>query len=156
MVFGLFEGKIDLKIAKTNFAFGEVISGELVLNLKKPKKARQLRVALQATERRTNFSTNISTGKTTPREQDVIIFSTEAIVGGEKEYPVGEARYSFSVQAPQQLSTSPNPLGTMRIGPISTQGFMASFGKRIRWELKASLDVPGSVDVSKNVQVSVN
>jgi len=83
MVFGFFEGKIDLNLqGKTNFFFGETISGQLVLSLKKPRQARQLRIVLQGTEFFTQPSTVFRNGRhvTEMRTENIVVFSAETIL----------------------------------------------------------------------------
>ncbi|MDD5163317.1 MAG: hypothetical protein PHD95_03870 [Candidatus ainarchaeum sp.] len=157
MVFGFFEGKINLDLqGKTNFFFGETISGQLVLSLRKPKQARQLRIVLQGTEIFTHPSTVFRNGRqvTEMRTESIVVFSTEEILDNEKTYSSGETRYDFSIQAPAQAFARPKLESTLG-NVLNVMQTFSGNRSRIKWELKASLDVPGSVDVSKNLQISL-
>lgn len=166
MVFGFGEGKIELFLDKTSFGFGENIHGQLKLSLKKEKQARKLKLILQGTEERTQFSagtaipasggirsSSIGIGGVSRTKQSVIIYSNETILDGEKLYAVGEKEYEFTIQAPKETAAPKMPQGTIGkvIGAMQT---LSGASRTIKWELKASLDVPGK-DISKNVQISI-
>lgn len=150
MVFGFGEGKIDLVLESFNFKPGDVIKGKLVLDLKKPKKARELRLVFEGVETRTRMH---RTRKGNERKTDkVVIYSFKLSFGGEKEYS-GRTEYDFEINIPQSIMP-PAPDGTLRTA-LNIVQFMGGTQKRIDWVLNASLNIPGGFDVSKSVQINI-
>jgi len=168
MVFGFGEGKIEIFLDKTSFSFGENIHGKIKLGLKKEKQARKLKLVLQGTEERTQFgptgfggvamgkgirTSRTSIGPVSRTKQSVVIFANETIIDGEKLYPIGEKEYEFTIQAPKESAVPKMPEGTLGniVGAMQT---LSGASRRIKWEIKASLDVPGK-DISKGIQISI-
>ena len=94
---------------KRDFVYGEKVQGKLVLDLKKPKKARKLKVKVCATI--TNRSRNISTGRSQTTTTTAYEFEQE--LSGEKEYPAIKQEYSFELPLPSQPVVSKEPEGAM-------------------------------------------
>jgi len=157
MVFGLFEGSIELRANNTTVNCGEAFTGKLVLKLKKPKKARQLRVRLIAvqTQRATGVAI-IGTGSMGAKstKQENIIYSVDAVLDGEKEYMPPGGEYEFRVQAPAR-SSLPAELGGTLGTAIKAVQMLSGTQSYTKWYLEASLDIPGGMDISKRMQVSV-
>ena len=157
MVFGLGEGKMDLQIPKTSFARGETIQGKAILELNKPKKAKRLVVILTATreERRTTIN---SRGQRMQSNRTITLYSNEAVLGEEQEYPSGKREYEFSIQAPNQgfEANARQPEGALGAiaGVAQTLG-MGTTISPVKWVLTAKLDLPLSFDISKAVQISI-
>lgn len=156
MVFGLFEGSIELRVDATTVKCGEPFTGKLKLKLKKMKKARQLRVRLIAVQtQRTGGIALIGPsqrGKST--KQESIIFSAETIVDGEKEYMPPGGDYDFKILAPAQSSLLAELGGSVGTALKAVQ-MLSGVQNYTKWYLEAALDIPGGMDISKRVQVSV-
>jgi len=154
MVFGFGEGSIDLVLGKTNFAFGETIQGKLNLKLKKEKQARQLRVRIEATSRRSSGGPAlINTGQ--KRKVEVVtLYKTDAVLDGEKLYMPPGKEYEFKIQVPQKSALPPMPEGGLgkALGAVN---MLAGVQHRIEWRLIASLDIPGKMDITKKLNISV-
>lgn len=154
MVFGFFEGNIDLKIDKTNYRFGETIQGKLNLKLKKQKDARQLRVRLEAVRIQRTYGKQNRTNKT-------VLFSTDTIVDTEKTYLPPGQEYDFQIQVPQKTALPPElggVLGTVEgtIGTaVKTMQFLSGTNIQTKWHLTATLDIPKGIDINKSIQISV-
>lgn len=161
MVFGFFEGSIDILLPKTLFAFGEIIDGKLVLKLKNEKKGRQLKLTLLATREVTQTKTTFKKGVSSSYTDTDIetVFTADFIIDGEKSYLPPGAEYPFKIQlpasnvlpqAPQQVQGS----GLMNTVMNATIAMAAANQRPVKWFLKGTLDVPG-IDINKQVQISV-
>jgi hypothetical protein len=148
MVFGLFEGSIELQLDKTNLAFGETVHGKLNLKLKKEKQARQLRVRLEAIQTQRTMSSKGS------RTQETVIYSTEAILDGEKTYMPPGQEYEFSIQAPARTALPAQIEGGIGTAIKAVQ-MLSGMQSYTKWYINASLDIPGGMDINKRVQISV-
>ena len=144
MVFGFGEGKVDIKLERNNFKKGEAVKGKVVLELGKPKKAKELRVELVA-EREAYV---LERGKRRRRKETV--YSYPLRLGGEKEYASGS--YDFEIAIPD-LAQAEKPGGML--GEVVKVAAMFGGPSAPRWYLKASLDVPMSMDITKEVQINV-
>ncbi|MCX6801425.1 MAG: hypothetical protein NTZ73_04520 [Candidatus Diapherotrites archaeon] len=178
MVFGFGEGKIEIQLPKQNYSSGELITGKLLLTLNSPKKARELRVALSGTQKQQvvrtvtdrragsgldpmgprDFGINSQSSRNQGRYsmeydiKDVVVYEFKAVLDGEKEYS-GFSEYSFEISAPALNQGNVPQNGVINVLK-ALQPFSQSPGP-IRWELAASLDVPGSFDVNKKIQISI-
>jgi Arrestin (or S-antigen), N-terminal domain len=175
-MFGLGKGKMSITIQKTNYAPGDTISGNVALTLKKPAKARGLSLCLigkyKATQSELEMETETlrddveskteelpyplepkfertaviqnrpffargrpSTLGMLPGEEDirktVRICGFEQQLDGEKEY-VGGRQYHFDIKIRDDTPTDP-----------------------VKWYLLAKLDIPGGLDISKKVDVTI-
>ena len=92
------KGKIDITITKTNFAPGDKISGNVVLTLKKPVKAREASISLVGEQTTTRGGiTSTEQSKSTQR-----IYDFKHKLDGEKEYS-GEVKYDFEIKLPADI-----------------------------------------------------
>jgi len=145
MVFGFGEGKVDIILEKNNFNKGEKIKGKVVLDLPKPKKAKELRVKLYAMRE----AWKTISGKR--RKSTEEIFSFPMKLDGEKEYTSGE--YEFEIMVPE-LKEGELPGGAAGEA-LKAVAFLAGTPSAPRWYVEASLDIPMSVDITKKVQINV-
>jgi len=148
MVFGLWEGSIALSLNKTNFAFGETIEGSLSLKLSKEKKARRLVVSIICERQTTTFDTRGSHTSTQ------VVFSSDKVLDGEKTYSPPGSEYKFSIQVPQGNAVPPVLEGKLGTALKAVQA-LAGGSSTNKWFLKAKLDIPMGIDVSRKVQISV-
>jgi len=157
MVFGFGEGSIELKLDKTNFAFGETVQGKFYLKLKKEKQARQLRVRLEALQtQRTGGPALVQMGGSRRRgsSQTTVLYQTEVILDGEKLYsPLGK-EYEFNIQVPAKSALPAKPEGGLG-NAIKTMQLLSGSSTQLKWYVNASLDIPGGRDISKRIQVSI-
>jgi len=165
MVFGFFEGSIELQLDKTNLAFGETLHGKLNLKLKKEKKARQLRVTIKAVKAVTQYGKRsgvrvMGQPVGSNSNQGEVVFSTDAILDGEKTYLPPGGEYEFRIQVPQKsvMPQSGLPELAGNLGKaVQVAQMLSGFGMsaQIKWFVEGVLDIPGGVDISKRLQVSV-
>ncbi len=145
MVFGFGEGKVDIVLDKTNFKKGETIKGKVVLELNKPKKAKELRVKLFA-EREVWRTIK---GRRTKKKE--VMFSYPMKLDGEKEYT--SKTYDFEIMIPKtQEGEVPEGAAGEALKAVA---FLAGTPSAPRWYLEASLDMPMSFDIKKKVQINV-
>jgi hypothetical protein len=144
MVLGIGEGSIDIVVDGITFSRGDTIKGKVVLDLKKPKKARGFRIRLVADRIEEHYNHK---GQRTRRT--VILYSKEIALDSEKEYPSGKSEYAFAFQVPDLEPPKPNEL---RIGPLSVQ---VGGNPPLSWRLDASLDLPLAFDISKKLAINI-
>lgn len=154
MVFGLFEGKIELMLERYNFSYGDTIKGKLNLQLNKPKKARQLRVSLVCQE--TVRSTSLRRGGVSSTSETHDIYRFNLPLGGEKEYS-GTGEYDFELKVPQPSGLQGQMPKLEGLAGAFVGAAMAAAGPRfVKWFVDASLDVPMSFDINKKADITVS
>jgi hypothetical protein len=164
------KGKIDITIQKTNYAPGDLISGDVTLTLKKPVKAREVSMSLIGEQWVTTYSGSstgvfgsgmrrgggmmgmggprmrrdgltIGTRKETYKQR-VHVYDFKQQLDGEKEYSEGRV-YHFEMKIPPDIvSAGPQDTGAAQSSPV-------------KWYLLAKLDIPGGLDVSKKIDITI-
>jgi hypothetical protein len=138
------KGKIDISVQRISYAPGDVIRGSVALTLKKPVKARELSISLigqygttQTTPRvelcpfgKMGEVTQYNDFKTTAKTVHIGAF--RQLLDGESEYG-REREYPFEIKIQADISTSPI----------------------VKWYLLAKLDIPGGLDISKEVGITI-
>jgi len=169
------KGKINVAIQKTNYAPGDIISGNVTLTLNKPVQAREASISLIGEEITTGrggtvgWSGGRTVGKTwgpgtmsggdvSPTVQRVYDFKQQ--LDGEKQY--SEAReYRFEMKIPADIlgmgpQTPEGALGqVVKVGQTVAAITGAVPRRRLQWYLLAKLDIPGGLDVSKKVDITI-
>jgi hypothetical protein len=147
------KGKIDIIIPKTNFSPGDKISGNVVLTLKKPVKAREVSISLIG-EQTTTRGGIASTEQTKSTQR---IYDFKHRLDGAKEYDK-ETKYDFEIKLPADILSRqpqmPQVGGTLGQGLKIAQA-ITGMGVWSSWYLLAKLDVPGGIDISKKVQIAI-
>lgn len=146
--------KMILALDQFNFFPGETVKGTVSINLKKPKKARKLEVALigQRKERRTRHRN----GRTESYWETVKIYDFEIPLGPDGEYQKGD--YTFEIKIPENILDSTQPkrpdgaLGT--ISDIAGTLGGSRVGQ-VEWLVKSNLDIPMGFDVSKTQKIVI-
>jgi len=139
---GFGKGDMRIDLEKGSFGAGEKVRGNAILTLKKPQKAKQVRVILLAEQNVTRDTYN--QGRPTSQSTTETVFRYEVQLDGEREYPASLYEYSFELPLPDQLPKQPGLVSSM----FSGRG-------KIKWYVDAALDIPGGFDVSKKVQINV-
>ena len=169
------KGKINISIQKSNYVPGDTISGNVALTLKKPVQAREVSISLIGEEISTGGGGTVgwgggrTSGKTwgggtmggsggSPTIQRIYDFKQQ--LDSEKEYSQG-GEYHFEIKIPGDI---------LRMGPQAPGG---KFGqvlmvgqtvgaitgaiprRRLQWYLLAKLDIPGGLDISKKVDITI-
>jgi hypothetical protein len=145
------KGKIDIAIQKFHYAPGDTISGNVVLTLKKPVKAKEVSISLIGTGKLAPYETGEGTMHSLSWER---IYEFKQPLDSEKEYSQG-GEYRFEIKIPADiLSRQFRPKRTRAFTP-TLKGFKeVPFGE-IKWYLLAKLDIPHGLDISKKVEVTI-
>jgi len=162
------KGKINIAIQKTYYAPGDIISGDVALTLKKPVKAREVSISLIGEHKSTQTTPGVggtmggggmSMSTTT---KTVRIYDFKQQLDSEKEYSQGR-EYHFEIKIPAD-TMSMKPLVSEQEGKLGqvlkvAQTAAAMTGaipfQRIKWYLLAKLDIPGGLDISKKVDITI-
>jgi len=152
VVFGLFEGGIELLTDKTNYKFGETVTGRVRLKLKQPKKAKALELRFYGEKSKGVAISLGSSPKMTKSNAAERISEVRVTIDGEKEYFNQE--YPFEFNLPTQ---NPAGLPDSELAKTAVQVAAAFAGGtiNIKWFLEAHLDIPMSIDISKKIQLNV-
>mgnify|MGYP006295690477 FL=1 len=143
--------KMIVALEQYNFFPGETIKGTLSINLKKPKKARKLEIALVGEKKERRRS---SDGKT--HTKTVRLYNFRIPLGQEGEYQKGD--YPFEIKIPQNLLES-----TANQRPDGAAGAVvdvlsAVSGNRtgpVQWYIEGQLDIPMGFDVKKKQSIAI-
>jgi len=143
MVFGFGRGNIEVILEKYNYSPGETIEGKIILKLKKPIRAKKLKVGLRG-EKKTK-----EIGEKPPEQKKTFIFNFEMPLDKEKEYFKGE--YDFEIKIPKNVLAPKSAIGSVLKGIQILSGRET----RVNWYIIAYLDIPSGFDISKKVQVNI-
>jgi hypothetical protein len=162
------KGKIDIPIQKSHYAPGDIISGDVSLTLKKPVKAREVSISLIG-EHKTTQTTPQAAGSMggggmsmSTTTKTVRIYDFKEHLDGDKEYSQGR-EYRFEIKIPADtLSMTPQvaevegKLGqVLKVAQTAAAMTGAIPFQRIKWYLLAKLDIPGGLDISKKVDITI-
>ena len=166
------KGKIDISIQKTNYAPGDIISGNVALTLKKPAEAREMSISLIGeqliTSRQKESGLGITGGgigwssSSSSRVERVHIYDFKQQLDSEREYSEGR-EYRFEIKIPADIIGEPpqtpevqGKLGRVR-KVVQTAKVMtgAADSSPIKWYLLAKLDIPRGLDISKKVDITI-
>jgi len=160
------KGKINIALQKTHYAPGDVISGDVALTLKKPVKAREVSISLIGEHKATQTGLGvggpmggggISMSTTT---KTVRIYDFKQQLDSEKEYSQGR-EYHFEMKIPADTMSMRPLMPEGKLGQVLNvaQTAAAMTGaipfQRIKWYLLAKLGIPGGLDVSKKVDITI-
>jgi hypothetical protein len=160
------KGKIDIAIQKTYYAPGDTISGNVVLTLKKPVKAREITISLIGEHKTTQTASQVASpmggGGMSTTTKTVRIYDFKQQLDSEKEYSQGR-EYHFELKIPAD-TLSMRPLMPEQEGKLGqvlkvAQTAAAMTGaipfQRIKWYLLVKLDVPGGLDISRKADIAI-
>lgn len=162
MVLGLGKGSIEVFLSKYSYLPGETIEGKINVKLKKPIHARGLKVELTGEQTLTTRSGGGILASGTSREtrtEKSQIYHFEIPLDGEKDYY--EEEYAFQIKIPDDLKNV--ALGHVNL-PECTVGTVlktiqafsgTSQNVAVSWHVRAYLDIPRSLDVSKKASVTI-
>ena len=147
MVFGLFEGGIELLTEKTSYSFGETVKGKIRLKLKQPKnaKALELRFWGEVTQTTVQFGSSTDT-----KQQKRIVSEVRVALDGEKEYFNQEYPFEFALPKRDAHELNDALKTIVGVAQTLTGGF-----PNTKWFLQARLDVPMSLDINKTMQLNI-
>lgn len=159
MIFGLGRGKIEISLEKFNFSPGETIKGKVSLELKKPIRARELKVTFSGFKTTTRQMIT-SQGAPSTETRKEFIHHFDMPLDGEKEYQKGE--YPFEIKVPgdilQRISI-PKEVSESGLGAVfkaaEILSSMTGITTRIDWYLEASLEIPKAFDIKKKITINI-
>lgn len=147
------KGKIGIQLDKFNFTPGEVITGNLTLNLKKALDASALEVGLIGVSDSTNY--NVSSGKGVSRSSSSKnIFDFSYPLDGEKIYNPGSMPYKFQIKIPENVLTKVGTGNQAVDNVIKTAMFVTGNNRRIKWYVTGRLKI-GGFDIRKKIQINI-
>jgi hypothetical protein len=160
------KGKINIALQKSHYAPGDIISGDVALTLKKPVKAREVSISLIGEHKATQTGVGVGgpmggggmSMSTTTRT--VRIYDFKQQLDSEKEYSQGR-EYHFEMKIPADTMSMRPLMPEGKLGQVLNvaQTAAAMTGaipfQRIKWYLLAKLDIPGGLDVSKKVDITI-
>ena len=156
MIFEFLRGKIDISLEKFNFSPGETIKGKVVINLKKPIKAKRLKIGFYEIKIIKEKVTS-ERGTPTTRTRKEIIHKFEISLGGEKEYLKGE--YPFEIKIPENIPAQPKvpKEGVLSVLIKGTKVLSEAMGVsfRIQWYLETTLEIPMAFDMKKKIFINI-
>jgi hypothetical protein len=171
-MFGFSKGKIDIAIQKSHYAPGDIISGNVALTLKKPVKAKEVSISLIGEEITTGGGGKVGWGGgrtsggvgtmgggagSTNIER---IYDFKQQLDSEKEYSQG-GEYRFEIGIPADVLGMGPQMPEGKLGQVLkvAQTAAAMTGaisrRRLQWYLLAKLDIPGGLDISKKVDITI-
>jgi len=157
------KGKMAILLPKTHYLPGEIISGDVKFELKKPVKAKEVSVSLIGEQKNTRIGTPSSGGSGVSTTTQVVrIYDFKQQLDGEKEYGQG-GEYHFEIKIPADILGSgqqmPEMEGALGTGIKIAQAAAAMTGaipyRQTKWYLSAKLDIPGGADVSKKADITI-
>lgn len=141
MVFGIGAGKIEVFLTKQSYLPGEEAEGKIILNLKKPIKARMLKIGLYSYSRPA-----ISLGNSRKGNSSTHNLIHEIQLLGEKKYESEEFEFKFPI--PLRLQFQSGVLGQI-------EAFSAKISQK-SYYLKTTLDLPMAFDINKTTPLVIN
>lgn len=159
-------GSLEVLPEKYNYKFGEVIKGVVKLSLKKVTHGNKLSLWLIGQQTVTamrppvNFGRSGTTNLPMTQRQTSTVFQFELPLDNEKDYLAAE--YPFEINIPNNImpvgTNIPNPLGGIANQVLNVAGVLGGVpmsSSRIDWKLEATLDIPGAIDMRKNVSMNI-
>jgi hypothetical protein len=155
MAFEFLRGKIDIVLEKFSFSPGETIKGKVLIDLKKPTRARQLKIGFYGLR---IIKERITDARGNPmiRTRREFIHKFEMPLDGEKEYQKGE--YQFEIKIPQDIKVEKKPkegiLGTIfKAAEVLSQA--SGMTSRTEWYLETVLEIPMAFDMKKRASINI-
>jgi len=142
MVLGIGEGKIELDLGSHDVASGGTLAGTLRLELKEPKKARELRVELIGEQWQTRAG----------KRRKVQVYKFKKSLGGAQTYEGGV--YKFELKAPQKTELEKKVEGGIA-GALVGAAKMLGMVSPVEWYVVGTLDLEMSLDITKKVQIGI-
>jgi len=155
---GLFgPDKITIRLDKLQYKPGDVITGSVGLNLRKPVHARKVFVSLLGKVRTTRIDS-----KGHRHTEDVVVYDFTVPLDSENDYMSEMYHFEIKIQSDiLQMHSSSQQLQQLlqaKLGTIgAVLGSIATAGQGpVRWMIHAQLDVPMKLDVKKTQDIVIS
>jgi hypothetical protein len=147
------KGKIEIQLDKFNFTPGEVINGNVILNLKKTFNAKAMEVGLIGVSKSSQYRRNSSGGiKHSSSTQNIFEFYYP--VDGEKDYNPGQVQYKFQIKIPENIFTNLSTGNRAIDSLVKSAMFVTGTNRNVKWYVTGRLKI-GGFDIKKRVQVNI-
>jgi len=144
-------GKITIDVAqKSIYRPSEIIKGNIIVDLKKITHANKLEIALLAEKRIPNAS-QMNADNKAPQSRIVRVYEFVLPIAGEDDYLKGQ--YPFELLVPMNDSAADEISDGLKIIKQVLSFWQTT--NPIQWYLRASLDIPGVLDLSNMIQIQV-
>lgn len=153
-MFGFEKGKIEIILEKVNFKPGETIKGKLILKMKKPTKAKELRVQFAGIKTTSSSGVRIGSANNQKKPTTQVIHDFKMTLDGEKEYTDKEYEFEIAIPAGVLGAGGSLPEGTAGTA-IKAMQFLAGSSTKINWFVQGTLDIEKSIDINKKIQINV-
>jgi hypothetical protein len=155
------KGKINISIPRTHYTPGDTISGSIVLDLKKPLKAREVSISLIGEQKFRRTRTTGGGGFSTSSEK-YHIYEFKQNLDNEKEYSRGQ-KYNFEIKIPADILSIkpqiPGIEGKLGQGLKFAQAAAAMTGviplQQTKYYLMARLDIAGGLDIKRKADIVI-
>jgi hypothetical protein len=144
------KGKIEIIPEKTSYNFGETITGNINVKLKKPIQSKNLRLRLYA-ERTSIRITRNNEGRNERNNQKDIIFDFTQDIEKAKEYSPGEYNFPFKINLPKQVLGLNGIINNVN----KVFGSLNQNSSYVKGYISANLDA-GIIDVNKRIEINVS
>jgi len=155
MIFDFLRGKIEVFSEKYSYSPGEIIRGRVFVDLKKPIKAKQLKIGFYGVK---IFTERIQTQKgIQTKTRSEFIHKFEIPLDGEKGYQKGE--YFFEIKIPENIQVEPKKpkegIFSILLKGAQVLSEAAGITSRTKWYLEATLEIPMAFDIKKKVSINI-
>lgn len=141
------KGKIDIFLDRRDYSPGEIISGSLILEIKKPVYAKGLFIGIEESQTKKSGRDSMGRKGVFYSNRQGSRFSSQ--IEGEREYPVGRFSVPFSFQIPEDINRmNEGALGVF----MKTTDILSKTRRRTSWFVSARLDIPGK-DIFRKVRI---
>ena len=166
------KGKINITIQRTEYAPGDIISGDVALTLKKPVNAREVSISLigeriplgswhGSKTKMTTWTRGGGKKTLTETKSSTEIYNFKQPLDSEKEYSQGR-EYRFEIKIPADI-LGPKREGTLGqalkvVGVVFAVVAAFTSGEihlPTKWYLLAKFDIPRGPDIWKKVAVKI-
>ncbi len=156
------KGKIQIAIQGTDYAPGDIISGEVALALKKPVKADGMSISLIGEQKITRSGSVGRGGQRSTTTQNIRIYDFKQKLDTAREYTEGR-EYKFKIKIPKDILAAkpqlPELEDTLGQGLKIAQAAAAFMGaisvQQTKFYLLAKLDIPGGLDIGEKTDITI-
>jgi hypothetical protein len=153
MHWGFWKGRMEIDLKKRSFKPGDTVEGTVSFELKNPTKARSFTVQLKG-EELIHTRKHGGDGQSSSNTETVTICDIKEKIDGEREYH--KEKLPFKIRIPSNVMREGRETAvTQAIEGVAEILTGRSERSEFKWYVKANLDIPKAVDVSKTEKISV-
>lgn len=148
---GFGKGKVEIELDSYNISPGQTVSGKANFKLKEMVHARGAKIRVFGVRKDVRISKSLFGNSGKLNQDQGFLFDFTQPLDKEKDYS-GEFSYNFKVTIPSNILTKMD--GIMGTIANSLQ-LLSGVSSSIKWYVVAYLDIPGAIDISKQVEINV-